>query len=476
MKKVSNHPFRFWAVPIAVFDFLCFQAALLIGYWLWITYPWHGNFQLFSDYSRILWILPPIGVLVFRSIGLYKPEMGVVSVEEQSLIFKAVWILYTVTLALSFFYRHVHFSRLAVLYSVPVALFFISIERFFVRRIFEWCHKRGLGLRRALIYGAGHQGQRLERWIRQSPKLGIQVEGFLDDSVEKLIKKPAKPPLLGGLSDLEKIVHKRNISLLFVAHRKIDEEKVIEIFQHCQAIGIKCWIIPTLYRFYVERAELTNIGGIPLVGFRQGFGRRYYLRIKRLLDFLTAIILLPFAGIVGSLIALAIRFGTKGPVFFTQTRVGQDGKKFTMVKFRTLYNVKSEQISPEMMSRARCPVTTPFGAFLRRTGLDEIPQIGNVLQGDMSFVGPRPEMPFLVEIYGPLERERLSVKPGITGLWQISEDRKRLLIHENMDYDLYYVEHLGFNLDLAILAKTVTTVLKRFLERPRPEPKNQAKV
>ena len=359
---------------------------------------------------------------------------------------------------------------------MPLSILLISLERFFVRRVFEWFHKRGIGLRRALIYGAGHQGQRLERWIRQSPKLGIQVEGFLDDAAEKLIKKPVKPPLLGGLEDLEKIARKKNISLLFIAHRKIDEEKVIEIFQHCQIFGIKCWIIPTLYRFYVERAELTNIGGIPLVGFRQGVGRSYYLRIKQVLDFLTAIALLPLAGLLGILIAAAIKLSTRGPIFFTQIRIGQDGKKFTMVKFRTLYNVKHEQISPEIRENTQCPVTTPLGAFLRRTGLDEIPQIGNVLQGDMSFVGPRPEMPFLVDLYGPLERERLSVKPGITGLWQISEDRKRLLIHENMDYDLYYVEHLSFNLDLAILAKTVTTLVKRFFEKSRFGAETQAKV
>ena len=203
MKKISTYSFSLWTVLIALFDFLLFQAALLIGYWLWIAYPWHGNHQHLSDYGRILWILPPIGIVIFKNIGLYKPEMGVASVEEQSSIFKGIWIIYIVTLFFSFFYRQVHFSRLAIIYSVPLSILLISLERFFVRRVFEWFHKRGIGLRRALIYGAGHQGQRLERWIRQSPKLGIQVEGFLDVAAEKLIKKPVKPPLLGGLEDLE---------------------------------------------------------------------------------------------------------------------------------------------------------------------------------------------------------------------------------------------------------------------------------
>ena len=466
MKKFLSERFNLLTAAVAALDFLCLEASVLIGYWLWISFPWHGHHQLFSDYAQILWVLPPVGLLVFMWVGLYKPEMGVIGVEEQSLIFKAIWIIYTATFSISFFYRHVHFSRLAIFYSIFVSIAFLSLERFLVRRFFEWRHKQGIGLRRALIYGAGHQGQRLARWILQSPKLGIEVEGFLDEEVEKLVKKPVHPALIGGIEDLKKIVRKKKVSLLFIAHRTIGEEKIMEIFQRCQEIGIKCWIIPTLYRFHIERAELTNIGGIPLVGFRQGFGRGYYLQMKRFLDLLTAGVLSPVLFVSGVAIAAGIRWNAGGPVFFKQTRIGQDGRQFTMYKFRTLYNVKPEQISPEISGQGQCPVTTPLGAFLRRTGLDEIPQLLNVLKGDMSFIGPRPEMPFLVEKYGPLERERLSIKPGITGLWQISEDRKRLLIHENMDYDLYYVEHLSFNLDLAILVKTFSTVVKRFIEKP----------
>ncbi|HLD50486.1 MAG TPA: sugar transferase [bacterium] len=470
MKFISKR-FNVLTAAVAALDFMCLEASVLIGYWLWISFPWHGHHQLFSDYAQILWVLPPVGLFVFLLVGLYKPEMGVIGVEEQSLIFKAIWIIYLATFAFSFFYRHVYFSRLSIFYSVFAAISLLSAERFLVRRFFEWRHKRGIGLRRALIYGAGHQGQRLARWIRQSPKLGIQVEGFLDDQVETLVKKPVDPACVGGIEDLKKIARKKNINLLFIAHRKIGEEKVIEIFKRCQGFGIKCWIIPTLYRFHIERAELTNIGGIPLVGFRQGFGKGYYLPVKRMLDLLSAIVLLPAILVLGGLIAIGIYFNAKGPLFFKQIRIGQDGRPFMMYKFRTLHNVKSEQISPEISGKGQCPVTTPFRAFLRQTGLDELPQFFNVLRGDMSFIGPRPEMPFLVEKYGPLERERLSIKPGITGLWQISEDRKRLLIHENMDYDLYYVEHLSFNLDLAILVKTFTTVLERFTKKSAVEKK-----
>lgn len=462
MTRFSHRGFNPLTFGVAVLDFFCFQTALLAGYWLWVLFPWHGHYQFFSEFALIVWVLPAIGIVVFKAIGLYKPEMGVIGVQEQSLIFKAIWIIYLLVFALSFFYRETHFSRLATFYSIFIAIFLISVERYFVRHFFIWLNQKGIAVRTALIYGAGYHGQRLERWIRQSPQLGIRVLGFLDDDIERLTKKPETPPWLGTCSELRKIVAKKNIALLFIAHRQLEEAKVIEIFQLCRNLNVQCWAIPSLYQFHVERVQLQNIGGIPLLGFRGEFGRRSYLTVKRILDLMISFVLLLLAVPLMIFISLSILLTSGPPVFFQQVRVGLDGKKFTMFKFRTLkHSTRKDEISPELKRDAK--MATPFGASLRRTGLDELPQLINVLRGEMSLVGPRPEMPFLVEKYGPLERERLTVKPGITGLWQISDDRKRLLIHENMDYDLYYVEHSSFNLDLAILVKTFFVIGSRVL-------------
>ena len=463
-----KRPFRsidFRTLLVACCDFLSLEAVLFAGYWLWVTFPWHGNYQPFSDFSLILWILPPIGIIVFKSLGLYKPEGGILGVEEQSLILKGIWILYITIFAISFFYRHVHFSRLAVFYSIFLAILLVSAERFFIRRIFGWLNEQGIGVRNAIIYGAGYHGQRLERWVRQSPKLGIRIVGYLDDEIERLIKRP-ETQHLGGIAELKKIARSKNIALLFIAHRTLDEAKTVEIFQLCRELDIQCWAIPSFYQFHIERAELSNIGGIPLMGFRRSFGRGPYLWIKRIFDIAVASFLFLIAAPFLCFIALMIRLISSEPVLFRQARVGQGGRRFTVLKFRTLKSAgRKDEISPELR-RARAHFL-PLGKFLRRTGLDELPQLWNVLKGEMSLIGPRPEMPFIAEKYGPLERERLRVKPGITGLWQISGDRKRLLIHENMDYDLYYVEHLSFNLDLAILMKTAFTVMARFFEKEK---------
>ena len=464
MRHLSPRSFHLLGVVATLLDFLCFQAALLLGYWLWMKYPWHDHYQLLSDFAPMLLVLPSVAVGVFRWVGLYKPEMGVLGVQEQSHIFKGIWITYLVALALSFFYRSIEFSRLAIFYSLFISSALVSLERFFFRRFLDFLNQKGIANRQALIYGAGYHGQRLERWIQQSPHLGVQIVGYLDDNTETLVKKPEHSPLLGGIADLKKLIKTKNVSLLFLAHRALPEKRVIEIFQLCRKLEIHCWAIPSLYQFHVERAQLQNIGGIPLVGFREGFSSRFYEQFKRVLDLMVSVLLGGFLAPLLSILSVGVYLNLGRPILFKQIRVGKNGKKFTIYKFRTLRKrFKKSAVSPELQKAGRS--IDPFSAFLRKSGLDELPQILNVLKGEMSLIGPRPEMPFIVEKYGPLERERLSIKPGITGLWQISRDRKRLLIHENMDYDLYYLEHLSLNLDLAILVKTFWAVMGRVFSR-----------
>jgi len=278
--------------------------------------------------------------------------------------------------------------------------------------------------------------------------------------VEQLVKIPLFPPVMGGVENLQEAAESHNVTMLFIAHRRLSEKKVQELFYRCRRLGIRCWAIPSLFQFHVERVELQNIGGIPLLGFRDGFAGETYAFMKRILDVAISVFILILISPLFLIIALVLKLSSPEPIFFIQIRVGKKGDKFHMYKFRTLRSTfGQERISPELQKDDK--KLDPFRGFLRVSGLDEIPQLFNVLKGEMSLVGPRPEMPFLVEKYGPLEKERLTVQPGITGLWQISEDRKRLLIHENMDYDLYYMENMGFNLDLAILLKTFFAVFKR---------------
>ena len=179
MKRLVPSVFGWLMVPMALLDFLCLQIALGLGYWLWIAYPWHGHYQSFQEYALILAILPPLGIVVFHAVGLYKTDGGT-GVEEQSRIFKAIWIVYLCTFMISFFYRSVAFSRLAILYSIVFAIVLVTLERFAVRRFMEWLRQRGFAVRKAVIYGAGFHGQRLcqlDSAVSESGYSGCRVCG-----------------------------------------------------------------------------------------------------------------------------------------------------------------------------------------------------------------------------------------------------------------------------------------------------------
>jgi len=331
MKPVIPPRFK-WFIPLAVaMDFVCFQIALLAGYWLWISYPWHGNYQYFSDFSGILWIMPPIGVIVFASIELYKPDMGVIGVREQSLIFKGIWIIYFATFTITFFYRGVYFSRLAIFYSIFFSILLISIERHFIRKFMQWLCQKGIAVHHAVIYGAGYHGQRLNRWIDQSPQLGIRVKGYLDDEVEQLVKIPLFPPVMGGVENLQEAAESHNVTMLFIAHRRLSEKKVQELFYRCRRLGIRCWAIPSLFQFHVERVELQNIGGIPLLGFRDGFAGETYAFMKRILDVAISVFILILISPLFLIIALVLKLSSPEPIFFIQIRVGKKAISFTCI-------------------------------------------------------------------------------------------------------------------------------------------------
>jgi lipopolysaccharide/colanic/teichoic acid biosynthesis glycosyltransferase len=220
---------------------------------------------------------------------------------------------------------------------------------------------------------------------------------------------------------------------------------------YLKAINVKASFIPNLYKVFVHNVKIDKIGEIPVVIEKEEI-EPLYLRFKRYMDLFLASVMLILLLPLFLIIEIAIKMESKGPAIFIHNRVGQGGKLFKLYKFRTMYaDTAPYAVNPLDQNDPR---VTKVGRFLRKTSLDEIPQIINVLKGEMSFVGPRPEMPFIVERYDELHKERLKIIPGITGLWQLSGDRKKA-IHENMDYDLFYKRHVSFFLDLAIMIETL---------------------
>jgi exopolysaccharide biosynthesis polyprenyl glycosylphosphotransferase len=313
--------------------------------------------------------------------------------------------------------------------------------------------------KKVLIYGAGELGRALFREIANSPKLRINPIGFIDDDPNKRsfvcyqsgFNSTDCIRVLGNREDIERLKKVYDFDEVYVAISNINNDKLIEILDYLKSKNVKASFVPNLYKVFMHKVRIDKVGEIPVVKEEEDF-EPIYLRFKRYLDLILVVIALILLWPVALIIMLAIKLDSKGPAIFVHDRVGKGGRIFKLYKFRTMYDgTDPYTVNPTDQNDLRI---TRVGRFLRKISLDEMPQIINVLKGEMSFVGPRPEMPFIVEKYDEIHKERLKVIPGITGLWQLSGDRKKA-IHENMDYDLYYKRNVSFFLDVAILIETL---------------------
>jgi exopolysaccharide biosynthesis polyprenyl glycosylphosphotransferase len=403
------------------------------------------------------------GVLIFERRGLYRKQVSLMNVDEMRKVFQSILLLSLALYAYCFLLR-VPVSPLSLLVSTGAALLLVSAERMSFYKIHQHLHLQGFNVHRALIYGAGEVGRQLFQKISQSPKLGYFALGFFDEDPE--ILKAARNRIPATQQDRHLFLNKKEellrailsgaVDEVFIARPSQSPESLQDIVGLCTKHRVRFRYIPYLYGTFVEQVRMTEIGGIPLVSLRETRASENESLGKEVFDKAFALVLLLLMAPVFLAVTGIIRLTSRGPAFFRQVRVGKDGKEFRIIKFRTLYSDSpAYHVSPTSSDDDRI---TPVGRVLRRLSLDELPQLFNVLRGEMSLVGPRPEMPFLVAQYNDLQKQRLSIRPGITGLWQISVDRDRP-IHDNMAYDLYYIRNRSPLLDLAILVRTILSVL-----------------
>ena len=255
----------------------------------------------------------------------------------------------------------------------------------------------------------------------------------------------------------QKLISAYDVDLLIIAIPAIGRERFARTVEEALAANAKVSFVPHHLLSFDSWLDYRDLDGILLASLGKPASRFGYEFAKRTLDLVGGFFLTVLCAPVFLIIAILIKVHSKGPVFFLQERIGQNGTPFRMYKFRTMQTTApAYAYSPRQSSDQRITVV---GRFLRKTSLDELPQLFNVLQGSMSLVGPRPEMPFIVEEYNQRHRQRLQVKPGLTGLWQLSGDRA-FLIHENIEYDLYYIHNRNFFMDLAVLLHTTIFAMR----------------
>jgi exopolysaccharide biosynthesis polyprenyl glycosylphosphotransferase len=363
----------------------------------------------------------------------------------------------------SFFFSQL-FSRWVVFLAVIFVPLLVIAEKQLVFVVIRNLHSRGYGLRNILIYGAGLTGRRVFSAIARSPKLGMNPVAVVDDD-EKLAgdtvfeyayrRERSVPVIAGPLTS--NLIRDKNVSLVVVGIPSLSQASLKEVGAEAFAVGANVAFVPQLSWGSEASSDYVDIDGVLIASLGLPERKRSYEMTKRVFDLFTSAVLLGFTLPLWAFLALLIRSESKGPALFMQTRVGREGRPFKFYKFRTMRaDAPKYALHP---TGTDDPRVTRIGRWLRRSSLDELPQLINVLKGEMSLVGPRPEMPFIVEGYNDLHRQRLQVIPGLTGLWQLSADRS-FQIHENIQYDLYYIRHRSFFMDLAILLHTAVFATK----------------
>jgi exopolysaccharide biosynthesis polyprenyl glycosylphosphotransferase len=471
-----------------VLDLAVVLLACWLGYQIGERLGGLSGDQALLPYQRELYrelsaLIAAVCLVTFHAFGLYSPVKSLLNMEEYKGILKSTLVAFLVLLLLLVYLRSAReetegavyrllgplhdlinlrinvttISRATLLVIFALVLVGMTASRFASFKVIQRLHQEGIGNRNVLIYGAGETGRHLQRKFRLVPTLGLNLVGYCDDDRSRVGMHVDRARVLGGFEDLERVIGEHKVSEVFLAIPEAQEERVMAVLVELERLGVTCHIVPRLYHLMSFNLRMVNVDSIPL--FTRAVRRPSFFThaSKRALDLVVASLVLIFAFPVLVMIAILIRRESPGPVFFVQERIGRDGRPFRMYKFRTMHHHLSGD-APTPRSHDD-PRITAIGRWLRRFSLDELPQFLNVLGGSMSVVGPRPEMRFIVEQYGPLDRERLRVKPGITGLWQISYARE-LAIHQNLDYDLYYIEHQSLLLDLVIIALTGFAVVK----------------
>jgi exopolysaccharide biosynthesis polyprenyl glycosylphosphotransferase len=451
-------------------DMVLIDLALIVAYWmryklrLFVEVGFDAPLWDYLPFALVLSILLPI---TFRLDGVYSGKRGESWFDQMYAIVNATAKGTIVLLALTFVIRPLVYSRLLFLEAAVLIVCFTGISRLAKGNIEARLRRRGIGVDRVLIVGGGEVGRTVIRTLVARPELGYEIMGLVDDNPDKGHSDIGRVRGLGGLDRLPEIVDQEDVDQVIITLPWMYHRKIMSIVHECERKQIEARIVPDLFQMSLSQVDVNDLGGVPLIGVRKTAIGHWQRVLKRGMDVMLASVggalALPMVGLIG----LAIKFDSPGPVVFRQLRVGKGGRQFWCYKFRSMYQgADKEQQKLQAQNEAAGalfkirddPRRTRIGRWLRRTSIDELPQLYNVLRGEMSVVGPRPPLPSEVAQYEAWQMRRLEVAPGITGLWQVS-GRSQLSFDEACLLDIYYIENWSPLLDVKIMLRTVPKML-----------------
>ncbi|MCL6100225.1 MAG: sugar transferase [Bacteroidetes bacterium] len=451
---------------ILITDFITVNFAWLAFFYVRVQSGW---FELIIQPD---FLLPMIAVyiywlLIFTFVGMYRTWFALSRLDELSTLFKASFVG---VLILFFLILYDDYTR-GVSTSVRVYIFIywgifffvVGVGRLTIRGIQRRLLIQGIGRRNALIVGFSPKSNEIHTSILRHRELGLDVVAYSGLNESELNKSFKNVSVVDTIYNLESTLDKFQIKNVIISLGRHEEEIILEIVSRCEGKNIEIKMAPDLYDIISGQAKISQLYSFPLIDVMPELMPEWEKKLKRLMDIVLSFMLMVITSPATLLAALAIRLESKGPVFYKQERMGQNGKVFKIYKFRSMVHHAEKHTGP-VWSTKDDPRITKVGRFIRKVRLDEVPQVINILKGDMSFVGPRPERPFFVEKLShdiPLYKRRLKVRPGVTGWAQVKHkyDESVEDVKVKLKYDLFYIENMSLRMDLKILFRTVFVVI-----------------
>ena len=453
--------------PLAVgLDYLSIAAGTATGLLLYQSF---GGAYVNNEGLKLLAfsIQYAIAFVLFGKIHyLYSHSHSLLQVRETAGILRISFFCLAL-LSVGIFFSKIIVPRMLLLLSWAFITLFVLLQKHVMRKVLAKLKAQSSKESRILIVGSGSEARRVFSFLLNSPDLQMKPIGFFEEqdrSSGRVIYSHDyqfrdHAPVFGGELDGE-FLRRLNLSEIFVADENLSSQKLEQLTSVANQQGIQLSFVRSPQPHLAGRlSSLREMDGLLISSFSRNVSNPlgFYEISKRVLDVLGSLSIILVSLPVWLLVPVWIKLTSEGPVFFKQQRIGRSGKPFDMFKFRSMYVTAPKYgRSPEDPSDPRITVA---GRFLRKSSLDELPQLINVLRGEMALVGPRPEMPYVVSQYDAHQAQRLTVQQGLTGIWQLSADRK-FAIHESIEYDLYYIENRGFFLDLAVILHTVAFAMK----------------
>lgn len=412
--------------------------------------------QGFDTYLVLGIAVIPFFLFLYALFGLYESFRAKRFTKELELLLQANFIGTATLVAVQFILKNIDFSRLLLVFFFAISTFSIAFKRWSLRRVLRHYRSLGYNQKHVLIAGSGKAALQYYSAIRKDLTLGLTPDGYI--SAEN--KAVGKLRRLGGFDKLEEILAKNGIDEVVAALSMEESGYISQIIQDCEKYGVKLSLIPFYADYMSAHPYIDEVGGLPLMNIRRiPLDNLANAFVKRTMDICGSIVLIVLTSPIMLFAAIGTKLSSPGPVIFKQERVGLNKKTFTMYKFRSM-RVNDKETSG--WSTDRDPRKTKFGALIRKCSIDELPQFFNVLKGDMSLVGPRPELPHFVDQFKesiPLYMVKHQVRPGITGWAQVNGFRGDTSIEERIRHDLFYIENWSPLLDIKILLMTVSKAL-----------------